>query len=177
MRDSRSIQIESLGSLRLQPNAITVNPEQLRHPRANHCRVRADLWSGQNEAGVDVGNAVSGFVYSLQRLTQKDYRVGAFPLRIRGWKQRSNIRRCDRPQQRVGNGVQQHVTIGVTTESLVVLESNPPDLQRNAGAEFMGVEAISNAGRWLCGRWSAVFDLGHSLLRVIRGNPRLHFPK
>jgi len=166
MRDGRSVKIEPLWSLRLQPNTITLNAEQLRHPRANRCSVRTDLRSRQDQARIEVGDRVSGVVHSLQRLPQKDHGVGAFPLRVRGRKQRSNVWRRNGSEQRVGNGVKQDVSIGVTAESMVVLESNAPDLQWNARAEFVGVKAVSNASRWLCGRWSSVVGRWHSLMRV-----------
>jgi len=51
-----------------------------------------------------------------------------------------------RAEQRVGDGVQKNVAIGVTAQAFVMGECDAANLQRNARLEFMGVEAVTDAG-------------------------------
>ena len=94
-------------------------------------------------------------MHALQRLAQKDDRIRAFPLRVGRRKQRANIGRGDGPEQRVGNGMQQHVAVGVPAQSLVMRQRDAANLQRNARTKFVRIKAVADAGRWsfVVGRW------------------------
>src|SRR5262249_55246173 len=83
--------------------------------------------------------------YPLQGFFQKDRRVGAFPLWIRRRKQRAYVGSTNRAEQRIGDGVQENVSVGVAAESLVVMDRHASDLERHAGHELVGVPAESDA--------------------------------
>src|ERR1700733_3154112 len=113
--------------------------------RTNLRCMRANLWSGQNQAGIAFGNAITRITHPFQRLTQKDNGICTLPPRIGGRKQRSNVRSGNSPQQRVGNSVQQDVTIGMSAETLVVRQSDTANLERNVRVEFMRVEPVTDS--------------------------------
>ncbi len=104
--DRGVIQIESLGSLRLQAHTIAVQPEEFADAGANRGGVRTDLRRSQNQTGVDIGYAVTAIVHAFQSLTQEDHGIRALPLGIGRWEERADIRSGDRAEQRVGNGVE-----------------------------------------------------------------------
>ena len=83
------------------------------------------------------------------RFPQKHHRVRALPLRIRGRKQRPDIRSPDRSQQRIGDRVQQHVAIGVPAQALAVRQCHTADLERNAALKFMRIPPKPDACRRL----------------------------
>src|SRR5271154_6771546 len=145
VRDRRVIQIQSLRSLRFQPNAIGVHSQQARHAHSNRRGVRSNLRRSQNQAGIDVGHAVTRVLHAFQRLAQEDNGVCSLPLRVRRRKQCPNIRRRHSAQQRVSDSVQQHVAIRVSTQPLVVSQSNAANLQRNPRAKLMRIKPVPNS--------------------------------
>src|SRR5947209_2449846 len=81
------------------------NTKQFSNTGLDCLTVRADFWLTQDQCGVHVGNCVPGAAYLLQRLLDKDGRIRALPLRIRGRKVAANITGSHGPQQGVCNGV------------------------------------------------------------------------
>lgn len=111
--DGGIFQFESFGRFCFQAYAIVVHMEQLRHAGSDDGGVGADLGRGQNQAGIKVGHAVTRALHALERFAQEDDGIRAFPFWIRWRKQRTDIGRGDRPEQRVGNGVQQDIAVRV----------------------------------------------------------------
>src|ERR1700730_7299126 len=101
------------------------------------------VWGGQNQAGIDIGDGVTGLAHALQSFTQEDDRIRALPSRIRRRKQRADIRGGDCPEQSVGDGVQQDIPVGVSAQALVMGKRDPANLQRNPGTKFVGVEDVA----------------------------------
>jgi hypothetical protein len=107
--------------------------------------MRPNLRRSQNQAGVQVGHAVTRVPHPFQRLAQKYHRIRAFPLRVRRWKQRPNIRRRNRPQQRISDGMQQNITIGMPTQPPIMRDRDPANPQRNPGKKLMRIKPIPNS--------------------------------
>ena len=78
---------------------------------------------GQDQSAVHVAHRVSSLVDQLQRLAHEDRGVGALPLGIAWRKVGPDIAGGDGAQQRIGEGVQQDVAIGVAGESAVMMEA------------------------------------------------------
>src|SRR6476659_6870586 len=112
---------------------------------ADRCRVRPDLGLAQDQRRIEIRDAVSSLAHSCQRFLQKHSGIGSLPLRIRRWKERTDIRSRKCAEQRVSDGVQQDVAIGVASQALGVLECNATNLQGNTAFELMRVPAITNA--------------------------------
>jgi hypothetical protein len=84
--------------------------------------------------------------YALQRLAKKYGGVCAFfHCAIGRRKERSNVGACDGAEQRVGDGVQQDVAVRMAAETLVVLQMDAPDLERNSGLELVRVVTLADA--------------------------------
>ena len=66
----------------------------------------------------------------FQGQVEKDGRVGVFPARIAGREEAADIAGGDGAQQRVGNGVQQHVAVGVAGQALGVVKRQSANAQR-----------------------------------------------
>ena len=82
MRDRCIIQIEALRRFCLEANAIGMQAKQLSNAGADDGGVRTDLGSRQNQAGIDVSNAVAGVAHAFQSLAQEEDGIRALPFRI-----------------------------------------------------------------------------------------------
>src|SRR5208282_530459 len=102
-------------------------------------------WSGQYQRGIQIHEFVACDLDALQRLLQKQGRIGVFPLRIGGRKQRSNVGSGDGAEQRVGDRVQQNVAVGMAAESFVMRQSHASDFEWNTGLEFVRVPTVTDA--------------------------------
>src|SRR5438477_7917981 len=114
MRQCCMIEVQTLRRFGLEADTIVAYVKQSGDVPANLSAVRADLGSSQNEARVEVADLVSGIAHSFQCLLQKDYRVRAFPFGIRWREQGPDIRGGNRSEQGIGDGVQQHIAIGMS---------------------------------------------------------------
>jgi hypothetical protein len=147
MRDGGVLQVQPLRSLRLQSNAISAHSQQLRYAYPNRQSMWSNLWSSQDQAGIKIRHAISRIVYALQRFAQKDNRIRALPLRIRGRKERADIRRSHGPKQRVSDGMQKHIAIRVPAQTSVMGKQDAANLQRNPWLEFVRVKAVPDSQR------------------------------
>src|SRR5208282_2480613 len=126
-------------------DTVRRNSTQLGDAFANRFCVRADFWGGEDQRGIQVHQCVARGLDALQRLLQKYGGVGVFPLRVGRRKQRSDVGAGDGAEQRVGDGVQQDVAVGMAAEALRVWQSHATDFEWNAGLEFVRVPAVADA--------------------------------
>jgi hypothetical protein len=76
---------------------------------------------------------------------EKDRRIGAAPLRVRRREMHPDVALADARQQRVGEGMQGRVGIGMTRQAPVVGDTHPAQRHMIAGREGMNVEALADA--------------------------------
>ena len=152
------VQVQALGSFGLDAHLVNVDAEQVGHPGAHFFGYGPDLWGIQDQGCIDVHDAVAGVLQFLHGEVQEDGGVSIFPARIAGRKEAADIARSHCAEQRVGNGVQQHVAIGVAGQPFRVLEGQPANAQGYVRLECVRVIAKSNA---------CIHDL--------RGSPSLFF--
>ncbi len=98
---------------------------------------------------------------------EEDGRVGVFPARIAGREEAADIAGGYGAEQGVGNGVQQHIAVGVAGQALGVVERESADAQRHAWFESVRVIAKSDAcfhGYRACSepiaKWCSLRDMG-----------------
>ena len=147
MRNRCIIQIEALWRLCLEAYAIAMQAKQLRDAGADDGSVRTDLGSRQNQAGIDISNAVTGVAHAFQGFAQKDDGIRALPFRIGRRKENADVWRGNRSEQRIRDGVEKNVAIRVPAESFVMRQRDAADLQGNLWPELVRVEAVADADR------------------------------
>ena len=113
MSDGGVVQIQAFGGFCFEADAIGGDAEQLGDTGADRRGVRSDLRSGEDEAGVEVSDGVAGIVHASQGFAQEDDRIRAFPSGVRRREKRADVGRGHGTEQRVGDGVQQDVAVGV----------------------------------------------------------------
>src|SRR5262249_6878415 len=77
----------------------------------------AQLWSLREDDHTYVDNPPACAVQALERRVEEKARVGALPLRVRVGEGVTNVSQPGGAQQRVGDGVQDHVGVAVTGEA------------------------------------------------------------
>ena len=83
---------------------------------------------GKNESRVHIDDGITRGAHALQSLAQENRRVSAFPFRIGGRKQRTNIRRSHGAEQSIGERMQKHVTVRMPTQTFGWARVTPPIL-------------------------------------------------
>src|ERR1700678_747670 len=144
--DSGVVGAHALGSFGLNPYLRRLDAQQGGDVLLNGGGVRSDLWSGENESAIDVADLVAGLVDQLQRLLDEDGRICAFPLGIAGREIGSDVAGGNGAEQRVGDGMQQDVTIRMTGKSSVMRDGETADFERDAVFELVGVPTVADAG-------------------------------
>ena len=86
----------------------------------------------------------------LEREIEEDGGVGVFPARIAGREEAADVAGGHGTQQRVGDGVEQHVAVGVAGQALRVVQRHAADAQGHAGLELVRVIAKTDAYVRLC---------------------------
>jgi hypothetical protein len=175
MRDRGVVRAHAFGGLCLQPDAICRQAQQFRHMFSNRFGMRTDLRRSQYQRRIHIDHVISRRSYPLPRLTQKHRRVRALPLRVRRRKKRPDIRSRDCSQQPIRDRVQQHVSIGMPAEPLIMRHIHAANFERNPRLEFVRVPSVSNSHpahvmmlpAWPCGadtlvRWSGGARRVHS---------------
>jgi hypothetical protein len=71
----------------------------------------------------------------FEREVQKNRGVGILPAWIAGREKAANVACGYGAQQRVSNGVQQHIAVGVAGQALRVIDCDATDFQLQAGLE------------------------------------------
>src|SRR5262249_3204806 len=95
-----------------------------------------------------VDNPPASAVQALERRVEEKARVGALPLRVRVRAGVTNVSRAGGGQQRVGDGVQDHVGVAVTGEAARMLDADAAEDERPAWLETVAVvsDACSHGG-------------------------------
>src|ERR1700730_3113081 len=168
MRNRRIIRPHALRGLGFHAHAIRGDPQQFGHMISNRGRVRANLWGRKNQGRVHIHQRIASRAHPLDRLRQKEGRVGALPARVGRRKEGTNIRCGNRAQQSVGDSVQEDVAVRVPAQSLRMRQGQAANLQRNAPLEFVRIPAVADASFWVQGfqssRWCWLFVVGRSLI-------------
>ncbi len=99
----------------------------------------------KNKRGIHIHDAKSGVLQLFDGEVEKDGGVGVFPARIARREEAADVAGGHGAQQRVGDGVQQHVAIGVTGKALGMVQCHAADAQRYARLECVRVPAKSDS--------------------------------
>ena len=78
----------------------------------------------------------------------EDAAVSVLPLRIAGREELPNVALGCRSQQRIRNGMQEHVRVGVPFQSLFARNLDATENQLAASSQAMGVKADSRSELW-----------------------------
>jgi hypothetical protein len=81
----------------------------------------------------------------FERFFNKDSRFGALPSWVRRREKPADVPRSNRAQQSVSQGMQQNIAIRMAGQALIVDKFHPANLERNAGAKFMGIPTVTNS--------------------------------
>jgi len=77
--------------------------------------VRTDFGREKYEGRIQVDNSIACGFHAGERFLEKDGGVGIFPLRVGGWKERTDVGACDGSEERVGDRVKENVPVGMAS--------------------------------------------------------------
>jgi hypothetical protein len=145
MGDGGVVGAHAFRSLCFDPDLRRVDAQQPGDMLLDFLGVGTDLRRGQNQGAVNVPHDVARCFDLLHRLAHEQGRVSALPFRIARRKIRSDVSRGNGPEQRVGQGVKQHISVGMAGKPAMVWNQDAADFQRDAGLELVRVPAEADA--------------------------------
>ena len=111
----------------------------------DHLRdVRRHLRRLGNEGGIHVADAPAGFAHQMQGLAQQDAAVDVLVLRLGVGEMAPDVAQRRRPQQRIANGMQQHIRIGMTEQAFLIRNVHPAEDKLAPHHQLMNVETLSD---------------------------------
>ncbi len=125
-----------------------------------------DLRVREDQRRIHIRYCVSSRFDPAQRFFEEYGRISALPSRVGRRKQRSDIGCSNGPEQRIGDGVKQDVTVGVTAQTFGMFEVDSADLERNSSLELVRVPTIADAE--LRGRRFRLWRHGKTLVQPSR---------
>lgn len=165
-RPALAHRVDPLVRLPLDVHPVERHAQQARDAGPHLVFALAQLRSFENHRHVEIDRHKPAFSDEALRLAQEVSRVARFVSRIIVRKDLPNIRERQCPKQRVGDGVEDDVAVGVADWSSVVLEADATDDERATlpdrghGLEAMEVVAVPDAqdrreglGGWFPGAW------------------------
>src|SRR5580658_5320411 len=96
---------------------------------------RGDLGRGQDQRGVYVYDAIADVLNFFESQVEKDGGVGVLPTRIARREEAADVAGGNSAEERVGNGVQQHVAVGVAGQAFGMIDGQAADLEWHARLE------------------------------------------
>ncbi|MPN44855.1 hypothetical protein SDC9_192422 [bioreactor metagenome] len=99
----------------------------------------------RHDGAVDVAHFPARRAHAPQRLGQQHGRIGAAELRVAVGKVRTNVTQRRGAQQRVGDGVQQHVGVGVAKQAQGVRYLHAPQHETAPRHQGVDVPALAYA--------------------------------
>lgn len=139
--------VEAFARLGFDADLLRLNAERggklLPHAR----NVRGQLGALEADRGVDVHDGISGLLEQTARVAKEKKARSVSPFRRRVRKVPANIPQRGRPQERVADGVREHVTVRVADRALVEGDSHAAENQLSARGETMQIVADANAVR------------------------------
>lgn len=149
VRDCGVVEVQAFWSFGLHADCFRFDVQQFGEALADCGRVGADLGSGENQSAVDVQDTVAGVGDVAHRLLDEDDGVCALPSRIARREEGADVSGGDGAEQGIGQRVQQHVAIGVSSETVGVRDGDSADAKRNSRLKFVRVETVSDShGRY-----------------------------
>jgi hypothetical protein len=137
MSDGCVVGAHTLGRLRFNADSRRLNAQQPGDILLDRHGMWPDLRRGQNQSSVNVSHHISSCFHLRHRLAHKHGRVSAFPLRIARREICADVSCGDGPQQRVGQSVEQHISVGMTGKPAIMRNQDAADFQRDAGPELV----------------------------------------
>ena len=99
----------------------------------------------RHHGAVDVANLKALRPHAPRRFGQQHDRVGTAKRGVGVRKMRANIAQRRRAQQRIGDGVQQHIGIGMAQQAGAVGDTHTAQHQRAPGHQCVNVPAFANS--------------------------------
>lgn len=129
VRDGSVVGTHAFRRLGFDTNRVGLNVQQAGDSALDLGRVWTNPGLGQDERGIYVSDDVSGLGDALHGFRDEQRRVCTFPFGIGGRKESANITGGNGTEQRIGQGVQQHVAIGMPAQSFRMGEHDATNLQ------------------------------------------------
>jgi hypothetical protein len=139
------VQVHAFGSLGLDADLVDADAQQIGNASPHLPGDGENLGRGQHQRGVDVHDAVACVAQLILRKIQKDGGVGVLPARIARREKAADIAGGHGAQQGIGNGMQQHIAVGVAGQALRVVQRQSADAQRDSGLECVRIPTKSDA--------------------------------
>src|SRR6185312_1288106 len=108
--------------------------------------VRADAGRFADDGDVKVDDAAAPGGDHFGSMSEEDRRVGTPPLRIAGRKVTADVAFPQRPVERISQGVQGDVGVGMPLQALMMRDADPAEGDEIARLERVHVEAGADAG-------------------------------
>ena len=102
------------------------------------------LGASADQGHVDIGDAAAARAHQPRRMLDEEAGGGAPPLRIGGREMRADIAGAAGGEQRVGQGMQRDIGVGMSGQSLVVRDRDAA--QRHMVARLEGMDVVAVAG-------------------------------
>src|ERR1017187_5684173 len=129
------------GRLELHRNAVDLQAESLGQPLANRLAVVLQLGRFQNYGGIHVDDAVAALPGQIVGVAQKDEAVRSLPARVGIGEVHADIAQRGRPQDGVGDGVGQHIGVGMALEPELAGDRDAAQNHGTAGGDAVHVPA------------------------------------
>ena len=117
---------EALGGRGLDGDATDVEASDLRDRLADDVAMRADLRRLADDRRVEMGDQPAAGGDARDSIFQEDVGRSAFPAHVRGRKVRADVAIGDGAENGVGEGVQQHVGVGMADSAASWAMRTPP---------------------------------------------------
>src|SRR6185437_9970071 len=136
---------EPFGGGRLDANAGRCNAENLRNA-CDHCRaLRADARCLADDRHIDMDDAAARLTHEIGGMTEKEMRGRVAPACIARREMHADVAGAERAQNRIGQGMQPDIGVGMADEALAMRELQPAQPEVIAGPEGMDIETLAGA--------------------------------
>src|SRR5262249_47473207 len=137
--------------LELDADAVELDSERMRDPFADRAAVVLQLRALEDDGGIDVDDRVAELERKLFRVAQEDERIASFPARVGIGEMHADIAEGGGAENGIGDGVGQHVGVGVSGEPGFIGDGEAAETEGSAGFEAGGDEAEAGAD---CRHWA-----------------------
>ena len=136
---------DSLSALHLHVDEVRIDPEHLRHLLLHACQVRTEPRSLRDNDRIDVHDAIplpphlpDHILQQLQARNTLEPLIGAGVVS-------AQISFTHRSEQRIAEGMDQGIGIGMSLQTLAVGHFNPAENQLSSGSQRMDVIAAADS--------------------------------
>ena len=121
-----------------------------RHMRDHRRDIRCQLGRLSDHSGIHIAHRPACIAHPLACLTQQHAAVCTAVDRIGVWKMATDITQPGGAQQRIDDRVDQHIRVGVTKQSAIMVDRGAANHQRPSGHQRMHIPALPDPPCRLC---------------------------